>query len=61
MKYYRIVRDDFLGFEVQERPSWWPFYYQSRFSNTHRSLEDAEQFARRLAIRKHAVKDLGKL
>ena len=48
----RIVRDKFAGFEVQYRVRWWPFWREcSRFGtgagiNTHRTLEDAVEFAK---------------
>lgn len=49
MSEYRIVRDKFLGFEVQHRTWWWPFWRQTDFVNTHASVEEAEKFARRHA------------
>lgn len=42
---YRIVRDNYRGFEVQIRRWWWPFWKQVGFTNTHYSIEEAEQFA----------------
>lgn len=59
---YRIVRDAYLGFEVQVRRWWWPFWSQCNFINTHSSLERAEQFARDHAAGiADIVKYLGKL
>ena len=47
---YRIVTDHYSGFEVQCRSSWWPFWRQcaGRCSsvNTHKTLEEAEAFAK---------------
>lgn len=48
-KQYRIVRDGFLGYEVQYKPWFWPFWVQAGITNTHETLEDAEDFARRHA------------
>lgn len=48
MKKYRVVRDDWSGFEVQEKSWWWPFWVQSRrggaYANTHKTLEAAKDF-----------------
>lgn len=46
MAEYRIVRDNYCGFEVQIRRWWWPFWCQADFSNTHSSIEAAEQWAK---------------
>ena len=42
---YRIVRDNYAGFEVQRRTWWWPFWRMAGFSNTHLSVERAEAWA----------------
>ncbi len=55
---YRIVRDRFLGYEVQKRVWWYPFWKQVGFSNTHSSLERAEAFA--AADAQPTVKYLGR-
>lgn len=67
-KRYRIVRDGFAGFEVQHKYPFWPFWVQTGFSNTHLTVEQAEEFARRHAYgvkptrpARGAVKDLGVL
>lgn len=48
---YRIVRDGYLGYEVQFKPWWLPIWVQAWGeigpSNTHISLEEAEKFANR--------------
>lgn len=49
---YRIVRDDYLGFEVQERRRflwWWTSWRQTGFSNTHSTVKHAEAYARKMA------------
>ena len=56
---YRIVHDEYLGFEVQHRTWWWPFWRETGFSNTHLTIERAEAFA--LADSRKEVKRLGKL
>ena len=47
-KQYRIVKDNYLGFEVQKRVWYFPFWRQIRddkgsFINTSYSIEEAEQ------------------
>jgi hypothetical protein len=44
---YRIVRDGYLGFEVQWKPRWWPFW--TRRGNTHQTVEKAEEWANKHA------------
>ena len=57
---YRVVRDNYCGYEVQIRRWWhWPLWLQVDFSNTHRSVEDAETFAEGHA--RSPVKYLGRL
>jgi hypothetical protein len=58
MPKYRIVTDNWAGFEVQTWRWWWPFWIQGT-TNTHGSVEAAEAYARRRA--KRIVKNLGKL
>ena len=43
---YRIVRDNYCGYEVQIWRWYWPFWRELGFCNTHTSFEDAERFAR---------------
>jgi hypothetical protein len=45
MKKWRIVRDNYAGYEVQCRRLWFPFWIQVRV-NTHRTLEGAKDFLR---------------
>lgn len=61
MAEYRIVRDRFLGYEVQVRNWFWPFWRQAGYCNTHVSLERAEEYANRFASNKKLVKKLGML
>lgn len=52
MTEYRIVKDRYLGYEVQARRLWFPFWVQCRDcgpTNTHSSLSEAEEFARNKA------------
>lgn len=45
---YRIVKDDYLGYEVQSRIWWFPFWLECRsrigISNTHPTIEKAKEF-----------------
>lgn len=58
MAKYRIVTDEYLGFEVQVRRWWWPFWVGAGI-NTHASVEGAERYARGRAGL--VVKNLGDL
>ena len=40
---YRIVTDEYLGYEVQWRYWWMPFYVQGAM-NAHRTVDDAENY-----------------
>lgn len=55
---YRIVQDSYLGYEVQIRRWWWPFWIQPQ-TNTHFSIERAERWAK--AHAKGTLKYLGRL
>lgn len=55
---YRIVKDGYSGFEVQVRRWWFPVWLQCGI-NTHRTLEQAEAYAR--AHAKGSIKYLGYL
>lgn len=42
---YRIVRDNYLGYEVQVK-WWWSFrWHQKGFSNTFSNVEEARKYA----------------
>lgn len=41
---YRIVTDQWNGFEAQIWRLWFPFWWQMGWTNTHASLEDAQKF-----------------
>jgi hypothetical protein len=56
MNEYRIVRDRYAGYEVQIRRWWFPVWLQVGI-NTHRTIEQAEEFAQGYA--KPKVKYLG--
>lgn len=49
MAHYRIVRDDFCGYQVDAWRWWLPIWVQVGFTNTHTSVEAAEEFAARHA------------
>lgn len=43
---YRIVTDDYCGYEVQIKYWWFPFtWWEAGFTNTHSSIERAEAWA----------------
>lgn len=42
---YRIVTDNFAGYEVQCKRWWWPFWIQCGYTNTHRTIEAANFYA----------------
>lgn len=44
LKKFRIVKDNHLGYECQEWNWYWPFWIQMDFSNTHSTIERAEEF-----------------
>ena len=44
---YRIVTDNYNGFEAQFRRWWMPFYCQCFFSNTSASMEKAMAIVKR--------------
>jgi len=48
---YRIVTDNYAGYQVQVWHWWWPFWVQAAFSNTHSTLERARKFAKNHANR----------
>lgn len=42
---YRVVRDQYSGFEAQCRVWWWPFWTQMGWGgNTHSTLEKAQNY-----------------
>lgn len=50
MSKYRIVRDSYLGYEVQVKTWWWPFWCQKGFTNTWKSIEEARAYAQNWVI-----------
>lgn len=44
---YRIVTDKYLGFEVQVRYQFFPFWLQAGFCNTFATIERCESFIER--------------
>lgn len=55
---YRIVQDNFMGYEVQIRRWWWPFW-QEWGHNTFHTIEKAEAWAK--SRKQPIVKYLGTL
>jgi len=43
-KKYRIVADDFAGYECQCWRLWWPFWIEMNGTNTHSSLDAAKKY-----------------
>jgi len=41
---YRIVKDNYCGYEVQVRRWYFPFWIQHGLFNTHSSIEGARQY-----------------
>jgi hypothetical protein len=41
---YRIVKDNYSGYECQKWRLWFPFWLQMGFSNTYPSIEQAIKF-----------------
>ncbi len=56
---YRIVRDRYLGYEVQVWRWWLPLWLEVGFCNTHPSEASAVEFAKRRANK--VVRNLGPL
>ena len=54
---YRIVRDEYCGYEVQWKHTWFPIWLKR--GNTHMCIEQAEKWAERHAT--HIVKYIGVL
>lgn len=58
MAYYRIVRDTYRGYEVQRWLWYFPFWHQPS-TNTHGTIQEAEDWARSHARLRNVVKYLG--
>ena len=54
LKKYRIVRDNYLGYEAQIWRLWWPFWTEIKNNNTHQTIEEAERFIK--GVKKEVVK-----
>jgi hypothetical protein len=63
--WYRVVRDEYRGYETQILRLWWPFWVElgglSTHINTHYTIEEAEAFARKHALNGKTVLWLGRL
>jgi hypothetical protein len=44
---YRIVTDSYLGYEVQSKRWWFPFWIQTGLGNTHRTIDSARSYIER--------------
>lgn len=60
MKKYRIVADEWAGYEVQIWRLWWPFWVQcgdrGKKANTHPTIQDAENYAKKHSMLGKEVK-----
>ena len=59
-KKYRVVEDNYCGFEVQGKRWWFPFWIQcsdfdGRICNTHLSLDRAKEFIKKKKNYKKAI------
>jgi hypothetical protein len=57
---YRIVTDRYLGYEVQSRIWWFPFWIQCKddryyCTNTHPTIEKAKEFIERRIIKSNII------
>lgn len=43
---FRIVADNWAGYEVQHKYWWWPFWIQTGGTNTFPTVEMAERWAK---------------
>lgn len=41
---WAIIGDTYLGYQVYYKPWYFPFWMQHGFTNTHRSIEKAEEY-----------------
>ena len=44
---WRIVQDIYCGYEVQYKRWWFPFWIQHGFTNTHFSIERAQEYLKK--------------
>ncbi len=58
--YYRIVRDNYNGYEVQHWRWWFPVWVQPEI-NTHKSLESAKNWAVEYEAKRKEICYLGQL
>lgn len=48
LRRYRIVADNYSGYEVQVWRLWFPFWIQHGFVNTYSSIEKAENYIEKI-------------
>lgn len=44
---YRVVTDNFLGYEAQYKPWFLPFWQQLNRTNTHKTIQEALEMCKR--------------
>jgi len=50
---YRIVKDNYAGYEAQVKYWWWPFWIQMNCINTHSSIDKAERYIKNRGVVKY--------
>lgn len=58
---YRIVEDESLGYQVQAKRLWFPFWIEVALGNTHSDKESAIKYAKQHAKRYQTYHYLGRL
>jgi hypothetical protein len=60
---YRIVRDQYMGYEVQYKCWWFPFWVEHGFTNTHKTIEEARGYIDEIESTKrtHKIKYAGQV
>ena len=56
-KRYRIVKDNYCGYEVQVWRIWFPIWIESNYINTHSSLEKAKKHIENLRNYKEYIEN----
>jgi len=47
LRKYRIVSDEYCGYQCQVWRLWFPFWVEMNFANTHKSLESAIDYIKK--------------
>lgn len=53
LRMYRIVTDNYLGYEAQVWRAWFPFWVQIGHTNTFKTVEEAENFIKNRGVVKY--------